>query len=134
VLTEYVLGLDVHIDTPTETLHTIFLGVIKYLWGQSTFVMEKNKSFDRFASRLRSVAVDGLQTGPVPSYIWSNRGSLNGKHFKILGQVAIFCLHGLVSNELLNCWYALGRVVVLVWYSEIRDIDAYIVSKLLTLR
>jgi hypothetical protein len=126
----FPLGLDIHIDTPTETLHTILLGVVKYLWGQAMFVMDKGKSFERFAARLRCIAVNGLQTGPVPDYILTNRGSLNGKHFKVLVQTAIFCLYGLVSADLFNCWYTLGRLTVLLWYSSIRNVDAYIVSTL----
>jgi hypothetical protein len=120
----FISGLDMYLDTPMETLHTILLGIIKYLWGQSVFVMEKEKKFDQFAACLRSIAVDGLQTGPVPAYIWSNHGSLNSKHFMILGQLAIFCLPGLVSIELLNAWYVIGQLMVLVWYSEIHDLEA----------
>lgn len=114
-------------------MHTILLGVIKYLWGQSVFVMDKRKTFDLFATRLRSVEVSGLHTGSIPNYILTNRGSLIGKHFKILGQTAIFCLYGLVSEELQNCWLAVGRLMVLAWYSIIRDIDAYIVGSFLIL-
>jgi hypothetical protein len=89
--------------------------------------MDKSKTFDIFAARLRSAHVNGLRTGPVPTYIVMNCGSLNGSHFKVLGQLAIFALHDLVSDDLFNCWYALGRLMVLVWYSDIQDLDAYIV-------
>jgi hypothetical protein len=123
-----ISGLDIHLDTPTETLHTILLGIVKYIWGQSVFNMDKSKQFDTFAARFRSIHVHGLETGPVPNYIMTNRGSLNGKHFKILGQLAIFALHDLISGELFDCWYALGHLMVLVWCSEIPNIDAYIVS------
>ncbi|KAF8599210.1 hypothetical protein BDV93DRAFT_498019 [Ceratobasidium sp. AG-I] len=117
--------LDVHIDTPTETLHTILLGVVKYLWGQSVFVMDKSKSFDTFTARLRSISADGLATDPVPNYIFTNRGSLNGKHLKLLVQIIMFGLYDLVSLELYNCWRSVGRLTVLLWYSTIHDVDAY---------
>lgn len=120
-------GLDVHIDTPTETLHTILLGVVKYLWGQSVFVMDKSKTFDTFTTRLRSISINGLATDPVPNYIFTNRGSLNGKHFKLLGQKFTFCLHDLVSHELYDCWRTVGRLTVLLWYSTIHDVGAYMV-------
>ncbi|QRV78439.1 hypothetical protein RhiJN_06454 [Ceratobasidium sp. AG-Ba] len=121
-------GFDVHIDTPTETLHTILLGIVKYLWGQSVFVMEKKKQFDTFSVRLRSIFVDGLSSHPVPNYIFTNQGSLNGKHLKLLVQTVPFCLYDLVSQDLYHSWRTIGRLTVLVWYSTIHDMGAYLIE------
>ncbi|QRW07133.1 hypothetical protein RhiLY_06132 [Ceratobasidium sp. AG-Ba] len=124
----YLPGFDVHIDTPTETLHTILLGVVKYLWGQSVFVMDKKKQFDTFSVRLRSIFVDGLSSHPVPNYIFTNQGSLNGKHLKSLVQTVPFCLYDLVSQDLYDSWRTIGRLTVLVWYSTIHDMGAYLIE------
>ncbi|KAG9121224.1 hypothetical protein FRC07_002910 [Ceratobasidium sp. 392] len=121
-------GFNVHLDTPTETLHTILLGTAKYLWAESVRQMDKGNNFALFSTRLRSVSVSGLNTGPIPGYILSNRGSLNGKHFKVLLQTACFCLHNLVDNNVLDAWVALGRLTVLAWYPVIDNIDEYAVE------
>ncbi|KAG9126935.1 hypothetical protein FRC07_001356 [Ceratobasidium sp. 392] len=119
-------GFNVHMDTPTETLHTILLGAAKYLWVESVRQMDKGNTFALFSTCLRSISVSGLNTGPVPGYIFSNRGSLNGKHFKILLQTACFCLHNLVDDHVLDAWVALGRLTVLAWYPEIDNVEEYV--------
>jgi hypothetical protein len=124
-----VLGLDIHIDTPTEILHTILLGLVKYLWAELVLVLDKGKSFETFATLLRSIHVDGLNfDGPVPSYITTNQGSLNGKHFKIISQVAPFCLHGLIPDNFMDAWYLIARLAWLAWQPSIKDLDVYTVS------
>ncbi|KAG8719357.1 hypothetical protein FRC08_003023 [Ceratobasidium sp. 394] len=120
-------GLDIHIDTPTEILHTLLLGIAKYLWVEAVHVMDKNKQFDLFCTRLRSVSVAGLNTDrPIPNYICTNRGSLNGKHFKILVQTIAFCFYGLIPDELRAAWHSLIQLMVLAWYSSIDNLAAYI--------
>lgn len=91
-------------------------------------MLDKGKHFDLFAARLRSISVNGLNFGgPVPLYITTNRGSLNGKHFKILAQITPFCLHGLVTDTFMDAWYLIGRLARLTWQPIIKDIDIYAV-------
>ncbi|KAJ7185109.1 hypothetical protein GGX14DRAFT_538239 [Mycena pura] len=81
-----ITGLDPSQDTPVELLHTILLGVIKYIWHFLN--TERWKDIDRhlLAIRLQSTDLSGLS---VPPY----KNNLIGKHFKTLMQ--ILALHDL---------------------------------------
>ncbi|KAG2099140.1 hypothetical protein BD769DRAFT_1631222 [Suillus cothurnatus] len=64
-----VEGFNVHQDTPTEILHTVLLGVVKYFWGQTVFLLEKAKLLDLFQMRLDSIAKDGLNSPYIVKHI-----------------------------------------------------------------
>lgn len=124
----YHTGVEIHNDTPTEILHTILLGVVKYFWGQTVFILARDKTFSTFRARLNSVMSDGLSIPKIPSdYIWLYRGSLIGKHFKTLSQIIAFTIYDLVPRDVLDAWTVLGRLTVLLWHTEIEDIDIYVV-------
>ncbi|KAF8753824.1 hypothetical protein RHS01_06641 [Rhizoctonia solani] len=105
------LGVDIHLDTPTEILHTVLLGVVKYFWAQSVFVLEKDKKLDLLASRLALY-----------------QGSLIGKHFKAIVQVMPFVTYNLFvgNTHLMTAWLLLGRLTSMLWYPVIDDIDVYL--------
>lgn len=127
------IGFDVHQDTPVESLHTHLLGVIKYIWNQTTYVLEKKASLAKFQERLSSVESRGLKL-PVSidaEYICRFRGGLIGKHFKTLSQVMPFAINGLVDIKLLNTWLAIGRLTVMIWKAEIEDINLYTVCRII---
>jgi hypothetical protein len=57
------------------------------------------------------------------------KNSLIGKHFKALQQVAIFHLRdGMCDTRLFEVWKATGELGAYLWYDEIKDMDAYLVS------
>ncbi|KAJ7017720.1 hypothetical protein C8F04DRAFT_1332361 [Mycena alexandri] len=97
-------GIDMHKDTPTEILHTILLGVVKYYWGQTIWLLEKGKDFPLFQARLNSILADGLNIPKVQAdYMCQYKGGLIGKHFKTLSQIMAFAVEGLVPAELDVC-------------------------------
>jgi hypothetical protein len=121
-------GLDIHQDTPTEILHTILLGIVKYFWGQTVFVIVKNKQLDVLQARLHSLSSDGLNIPRIlADYMCQYRGSLIGKHFKTIMQILPHVVHDLISTDLLHVWLVLGRLGVLLWHTEIENVDVYLV-------
>jgi hypothetical protein len=105
------------------------LGVVKYFWSQTVWILEKNKKFALFQTRLHSVIADGLNIPKIPTdYICHYRGALIGKHFKTLSQVIAFTVYDLVPRDVLDAWLELGHMTVLLWHTKIDDMDSYLVS------
>ena len=114
---------------PVEILHTFLLGVIKYLWYETTKDM-KPDILDRFGSRLNDLShrsIVGSKTS-LAKYIVKYSNSLIGRHFKEIIQLGAFALDGLpgVSPELFNLWIDLGRLTSLVWFAQITDMERYL--------
>ncbi|KAG1723899.1 hypothetical protein EDB19DRAFT_1915867 [Suillus lakei] len=122
-----VEGFNVHQDTPTEILHTVLLGVVKYFWGQSVYLLEKAKLLDVFQMRLDSIEKAGLNAPCLNAeYICHYKGGLIGKHFKSLAQVMPFLIQDLLPRTVLDGWTCIGELVVYVWHTEIDDIEIYL--------
>ncbi|KIK77829.1 hypothetical protein PAXRUDRAFT_356420 [Paxillus rubicundulus Ve08.2h10] len=82
--------MNIHLDMPTEILHTILLSVVKYFWGQTVYLIEKAKFLDIFQSCLDSIDHDTLNAPSLnPEYICRYKGGLIGKHFKSLAQAQL---------------------------------------------
>ena len=121
--------MNIHQDTPTEILHTVLLGVVKYFWAQTVFILNKQKLFEVFHTRLRALNTSGLaQTDLRADYICRYSKSLIGKHFKSLAQVMAFLVYDLVSPMVLRAWTVIGSLVVLLWRTNIQDTETDIVS------
>lgn len=121
--------MNIHQDTPTEVLHTILLGVVKYFWAQTVHLLDKSKSLDLFQLRLDSLDSDALNVSNLNAdYICRYKGGLVGKHFKSLAQVMPFLIYDLVPEMVLNGWTAIGKLVVLLWHTEIEDLEQYLVG------
>ncbi|THH10950.1 hypothetical protein EW146_g8209 [Bondarzewia mesenterica] len=120
-------GINPHQDNTVEILHTYLIGNDKYIWHDSSKDWDKKKDAD-FAVRLQSSSVDGLTLPPIrANYIAQYKNSLIGKHFKTLQQLAIFHMHDdICTPRLLNLWKASGELGALVWYHEIKNMDAYL--------
>jgi len=121
-------GVDIHQDTPTEILHTVLLGVVKYFWGQTVWILDKNHLLDTFQTRLASVNKEGLNSPTLGAeYICRFKGGLIGKHFKSLAQVMPYLIYDLVPRSVLDGWTVMGKLVVLLWHTVIEDTEVYLV-------
>ncbi|KAJ7333330.1 hypothetical protein DFH08DRAFT_785684 [Mycena albidolilacea] len=112
-------------DTPIELLHTILLGVLKYVWHAThkSWTADQKKTFEL---RLQAADTSGLSVeGIRAAYIVQYANSLIGRQFKILLQCGVFQLHGLVSDNHFRAWKTVGELSALLWYPEIDDMDSY---------
>ncbi len=122
------IGVNIHMDTPTEVLHTFLLGVVKYHWLQTVLLIEKAKAMELFKMRLTALSTEGLNApSMIPDYICQYKGSLIGKHFKSLAQVMPFVVYDLVPSSVLQAWNTIGELVVLLWHTKIENLDVYLV-------
>ncbi|KAH8112205.1 hypothetical protein DFH11DRAFT_1545899 [Phellopilus nigrolimitatus] len=122
-------GLDPHCDTPVEILHTVLLGIVKYVWHMlHTSWSDQQRTL--FASRLQSTDTSGLNlTGNIRAhYMMQYRNGLIGKHFKILMQTMVFHLHGLTTPAQFQLAKATGELSAMLWYHEIKDMKQYLVD------
>ena len=77
---------------------------------------------------LSSIDLDRLNTPCLNTeYICKYKGSLIGKHFKSLTQVMHFLVYILVPKSVLDGWNIIGTLVVLLWHTEIDDMEQYLV-------
>lgn len=125
-----MLGLDPHQDTPVEILHVILLGFVKYLWRDVVQNQLKNKanSLETLKIRLSSFDVSGLGISPLAGKtLVQYAGSLTGRDFRTIAQVAPFVIYDFVPKDCLATWTALSKLIPLVWQPEIEDIDKHVV-------
>jgi hypothetical protein len=127
-LTEALLGLDPHRDTPVEILHTILLGVERYAWHafHSSTKADAQKTFE---TRLQSSDILALEIDPIrASYIMNYKNNLIGRQLKMLMQLTAFHVHDLVHPNLFTLIKAVGDLGAVLWYSEIRNLELYLVG------
>lgn len=122
-------GLEPHQDTPVEVLHVVLLGIVKYFWRDAmNQLTDDAKRMARY--RLSSLTVDGLHpdiTKVSGTTFTKYAGSLVGRDFRVVAQLAIFVLYDLLDKERIAAWAALAKLVPLIWMPEIHDLSAYLV-------
>jgi hypothetical protein len=113
---------------PIEILHTILLGVVKYIW-HGTHTLWKDAQKHQYAVQLESTEISGLLLPPIhANYIMQYANSLIGRQFKQVAQISIFHVYDLVSPIQYKVWLAMGDLLPLLWYTKILDLEQYIVS------
>ncbi|KAF6758067.1 hypothetical protein DFP72DRAFT_1065314 [Ephemerocybe angulata] len=123
-------GINGHTDTPVEILHVILLGFVKYMWRDviKNQLKDKDLKKDELATRLSSLDVSGLGISPLAGKtLVKYAGSLVGRDFRVIAQVAPFVLYDIVKPECYRTWLALAKLIPLVWQPEIDDVNDYTV-------
>lgn len=123
-----MLDFDPNTDTPVEVLHVVLLGFIKYFWRDAMARIPKDRK-DVLKIRLSSVDVSGLGISPLSGEtLVTYAGSLTGRDFRAISQVAPFVLYDVVPSECYETWLAMCAMVPLIWQPEIIDLESHIVS------
>jgi hypothetical protein len=120
------------VDTPVEILHTVLLGFMKYFWRDVVHnqLGTNPTKKELLKTRLNSLNISGLQLGQRLSghTLVQYAGSLTGRDFRIIAQVAPYVLYDLVPAVCFDAWVSLSNLVPLLWQPTIADINGYIVS------
>ena len=79
-------------------------------------------------TRLNSIDIAGLFDSPLTGKtLVQYAGSLTGRDFRAICQVAPFVLFDLILTECYDAWIALSLLVPLVYQPKIANIDVHIV-------
>lgn len=115
-------------------LHVVLLGFIKYFWRDLIQNQIKGQD-DRkvlLSQRLSCLDVSGLGISPLVGETLVNyAGSLTGRDFRNISQVAPFVIYDMVPDDVFEAWVALSKLVPLIWQPMIMNLADYIVSSFL---
>ncbi|KAJ7038972.1 hypothetical protein C8F04DRAFT_1321658 [Mycena alexandri] len=121
-----ILDFDANSDTPVEILHVVLLGVVKY-WWRDAVSRQNSAGKEELKARLSSVDVAGLNTPPIRGNTYVQyAGSLVGRDFRVILQVALVVLYGLIPEAHYNGWVALCNLAPLMFQPVIEDLPAYL--------
>ncbi|KAJ7208195.1 hypothetical protein GGX14DRAFT_365577 [Mycena pura] len=114
-------------DTPVEILHTVLLGVMKYIWHFMNTKQWSDADRCLLAIRLQSMDLSGLTVPPIrAAYMMQYRNALIGKHFKTLMQTLTLHVHNIGTPEQFVLIKSAGDLGTRLWIPEIDDMDLYL--------
>ncbi|KAF7314129.1 hypothetical protein HMN09_00572000 [Mycena chlorophos] len=122
-----IAGLDPARDTPVEILHTILLGVVRYVWHFLQTKQWSDEDRHLLAIRLQSTDISAMNIPPIrAAYMMQYRNNLIGKHFKTIMQALVFHVHDLCTPEQFRLVKATADLGAWVWVPVIDNMPAYI--------
>lgn len=105
----------------------VLLGVVKY-WWRDAVSRQNSVGKEELKARLSSVDVAGLNTPPIRGNTYVQyAGSLVGRDFRVILQVALVVLHGLIPEAHYNGWVALCNLAPLMFQPVIENLPTYLV-------
>ena len=131
--TNVIPGFNASRDMPVEILHMILLGVVKYIWHvlHSSWTSAQQRVYSGW---LQATEASGLSIHPIhASYIMQYANFLIGHQLKTLVQVNAFHVYNLVDSAHFLLTKAIGKLAALLWFSEIHNLEEYLVSQLFSL-
>ena len=110
---------------PVEVLHAILLGASKYMLR--TFMDKLNASQKKeILARIASFCYCGFSVR-ITGNIAYHYKSFIGRDFKAWMQMALFIIHGYITNDEKRCWLALSKVkVIKLTFSTLKKNHIYI--------
>ncbi|KZV76151.1 hypothetical protein PENSPDRAFT_747853 [Peniophora sp. CONT] len=116
-----------HTDTPVEILHVVLLGIIKYFWRDA---VSRQTSEGKATLRARLRSLDprslGLSSSLQANVLVNYAGSLTGRDFRIIAQVAPIVLYDLVPPQVYKAWLCVGRLTPLAFQHRITNLTEYL--------
>ncbi|KAJ7348328.1 hypothetical protein DFH08DRAFT_1000016 [Mycena albidolilacea] len=119
-------GFDANRDTPVEILHVVLLDVVKY-WWRDAVSRQNSKGKEELKARLSSVDVAGLNTPPIRGNTYVQyAGSVVGRDFRVILQVALVVLYGVIPQTHYDGWVTLCNLAPLMFLPVIEHLPTYI--------
>ncbi|SCV73861.1 BQ2448_6291 [Microbotryum intermedium] len=121
---------DPHLDAPPDLLHVMYLGVVKYLWGQ-TLDNLSTRAIEYVAAVFRSMSTHGFEGNFKFEFYFDYKWRLTGKDYRMLVQVfplisEMLLARGLTAPEVNECWGLLGKLAHLTSWPVAPDLDGYV--------
>ncbi|KAI9092383.1 hypothetical protein DFS34DRAFT_575283 [Phlyctochytrium arcticum] len=114
-----------HQDLPVEVLHTILLGIIKWLSRASQKKLSDRQQRELLL-RVDALNWQGFQRPFRGKEMVQYGGSLVGKDFRRWIQMAPFAYDGFLPESWMRAWFCMADVFLLVYVQSIPNMELYL--------